>query len=141
MLTEMSDYTLRHYDPADYDMLCEWWHGHGKARRPAEMLPKCGVVCLHNSKPIAALFLHMDNSCGMCMADHAVSAPGLSLKTALAAFKHCVACLKKIAFDLGYHTMALTTYKGIARRLEYQGFREVSNNQVAMIASTTGEEL
>ena len=75
------------------------------------------------------------------MADHAVSAPGLSLKKALTAFKHCVSCLKKIAHDLGYHTMAVFTYPGIARRLEYQGFREISNNQIAMIAPTTEEQL
>jgi hypothetical protein len=112
----MSDITIRHYEPTDYEMLSEWWHAHGKHRRPEPMLPKCGVVCEIDGKPVSALFLHMDNSCGMCMADHAVSAPGLSLKTALLAFKHCVACLKKIAKDYGYHTMAVTTYRGIARR-------------------------
>jgi hypothetical protein len=137
----MSDITIRHYEPTDYEMLSEWWHAHGKHRRPEPMLPKCGVVCEIDGKPVSALFLHMDNSCGMCMADHAVSAPGLSLKTAMLAFKHCVACLKKIAKDFGYHTMAVTTYRGIARRLESQGFRELSRNQVAMIATTSGEEI
>jgi hypothetical protein len=132
---------IRHYEPSDYETLSEWWHAHGKHRRPEPMLPKCGVVCEIDGKPVSALFLHMDNSCGMCMADHAVSAPGLSLKTALLAFKHSVACLKKIALELGYHTMAVFTYPGIARVLERQGFREMSNNQIAMIASTTGEEL
>ena len=137
----MSDIHIRHYESSDYEMLSEWWHAHGKHRRPEPMLPKCGVVCEINGKPVSALFLHMDNSCGMCMADHAVSAPGLSLKTSMLAFKHSVACLKKIALDLGYHTMAVFTYPSIARVLERQGFREMSNNQIAMIASTTGEEL
>jgi hypothetical protein len=137
----MSEITIRHYEPTDYEMLSEWWHAHGKHRRPEPMLPKCGVVCEIDGKPVSALFLHMDNSCGMCMAEHAVSAPGLSLKTAMLAFKHCVACLKKIAKDFGYHTMAVTTYRGIARRLESQGFRELSCNQVAMIASTSEEEI
>ena len=137
----MSDITIRHYEPTDYEMLSEWWHAHGKHRRPEPMLPKCGVVCEIDGKPVSALFLHMDNSCGMCMAEHAVSAPGLSLKTAMLAFKHCVACLKKIAKDFGYHTMAVTTYRGIARRLESQGFRELSRDQVAMIAPTSEEEI
>jgi hypothetical protein len=137
----MSEITIRHYEPTDYEMLSEWWHAHGKHRRPEPMLPKCGVVCEIDGKPVSALFLHMDNSCGMCMAEHAVSAPGLSLKTAMLAFKHCVACLKKIAKDFGYHTMAVFTYPGIARRLESQGFRELSCNQVAMIASTSEEEI
>lgn len=137
----MNNIAIRHYEPADYEMLCAWWHSHGKPSRPEIFLPKCGVVCELDGKPVSALFLHMDNSCGMCMADHAVSAPGLSLKKALMAFKHCVACLKKIAADLGYHTMSVFTYPGIARRLEYQGFRKISNNQIAMIAPTTEEQL
>jgi hypothetical protein len=137
----MNNITMRPYTESDYDMLCEWWHAHGKQRRPEQMLPKCGVVCELDGKPTSALFLHMDNSCGMCMADHAVSAPGLSLKAAMLAFRHCVSCLKKIAKDFGYHTMAVTTYRGIARRLESQGFRELSRNQVAMIAPTSEEEI
>jgi hypothetical protein len=137
----MNNITMRPYMESDYDMLCEWWHAHGKQRRPEQMLPKCGVVCELDGKPTSALFLHMDNSCGMCMADHAVSVPGLSLKQAMLAFRHCVSCLKKIAKDFGYHTIAVTTYRGIARRLESQGFRELSRNQVAMIATTSGEEL
>lgn len=137
----MSDYIIRHYDPSDYEMLCDWWYAHGKPSRPEIMLPKCGVVCELDGKPVSALFLHMDNSCGMCMADHAVSAPKLSFKKSLAAFKHCVACLKKVAYDLGYHTMVITTYKGIARVLQHQGFKEISSNQTSMIASTTKEEL
>jgi hypothetical protein len=137
----MNNITMRPYTESDYDMLCEWWHAHGKQRRPQQMLPKCGVVCELDGKPTSALFLHMDNSCGMCMADHAVSVPGLSLKQAMLAFRHCVSCLKKIAKDFGYHTIAVTTYRGIARRLEFQGFRELSRNQVAMIATTSGEEL
>lgn len=136
---ETNNYTMRTYAPSDYEMLCGWWYAHGKPSRPEIFLPKCGVVCELDGQPVSALFLHMDNSCGMCMADHAVSAPGLSLKKALTAFKHCVACLKKIAAGFGYHTMVITTYKGIARRLEYQGFKAISNEQVSMIAQTSEE--
>jgi hypothetical protein len=120
-------------------MLCEWWHAHGKQRRPEQMLPKCGVVCELDGKPTSALFLHMDNSCGMCMADHAVSVPGLSLKQAMLAFRHCVSCLKKIAKDFGYHTMAVFTYPGIARVLERQGFREGTRDQVFLMKSLQEE--
>jgi hypothetical protein len=132
----MNNITMRPYTDGDYDMLCEWWHAHGKQRRPEQMLPKCGVVCELDGKPTSALFLHMDNSCGMCMADHAVSVPGLSLKQAMLAFRHCVSCLKKIAKDFGYHTMAVFTYPGIARVLERQGFRECNRNQVFLMTPT-----
>lgn len=75
------------------------------------------------------------------MADHAVAAPKMSLKQSLVAFKHCVMCLRKIAAELKYHTMVITTYKGIARRLEYQGFKTISENQTTMIAPTMEEEI
>lgn len=132
----MNSYTIRHYTEDDYEMLCEWRHARGKISLPAVMLPKCGVVCELDGHPVSALFLHMDNSCGMCMADHAVSAPGLSLKTAREAFRHCMECLKNIAADLGYHTMAVFTYPGIARSLERHGFRKAESNLMQMFAPT-----
>ena len=73
------------------------------------------------------------------MAEHAVSAPGLSLKTALLAFKHSIACLRKMARELGYHTMAVFTYSGIARVLERQGFRECNRDQVFLMNSLQEE--
>jgi hypothetical protein len=136
----MSEITIRHYEPTDYEMLSEWCYFHGKHPRPEPMLPKCGVVCEIDGQPVSALFLHMDNSCGMCMADYAVSAPSLSLKQALLAFRHCVACLKKMARELGYHTMAVFTYPSIARVLERQGFREANRDQVFLMTPTKEEE-
>jgi hypothetical protein len=137
---ETSDHIhIRHYAPADYEMLSGWWYAHGKPSRPEIMLPKCGVVCEVDGRPVSALFLHMDNSCGMCLADHAVSAPGLPLKTALLAFRHSMACLKKIAAGFGYHTMAVFTYPGIARVLERQGFREANRDQVFLLTQLQEE--
>jgi hypothetical protein len=135
----MNNITMRPYTDGDYDMLCEWWHAHGKQRRPEQMLPKCGVVCELDGKPTSALFLHMDNSCGMCMADHAVSVPGLSLKQAMLAFRHCVSCLKKIAKDFGYHTMAVFTYSSISKILKTQGFHAADSN-LSLMLSTTEED-
>jgi hypothetical protein len=135
----MNSISIRHYEPADYEMLCAWWKSHHEMIRPEIMLPKCGVVCELNGQPVSALFLHMDNSCGMCMAEHAVSAPGLPLKKALLAFKHCVTCLKKIARDLGYHTMAVFTYPSISRVLKSQGFSQTDTNLIQMLTSTKEE--
>jgi hypothetical protein len=136
----MSEITIRHYEPTDYEMLSEWVSKHGKPWLPEAMLPKCGVVCEIDGQPVSALFLHMDNSCGMCMIDHAASAPGLSLKTALLAFRHCVACLKKMARELGYHTMAVFTYSGIARVLERQGFQSATKDLVQLFVPTKEEK-
>jgi hypothetical protein len=62
--------------------------------------------------------------------------PGLSLKAAREAFRHCMECLKKIAADFGYHTMAAFTYPGISRYLERNGFSKAESNLVQMFAPT-----
>lgn len=132
----MSDmkFHMRAYGPADLDLLNDWWVEHDGRRRAEHGLPKCGVVCELDGEPVAALFLHMDNSCGMCLAEHAVSRPGLTLKKATAAFKHCVACIKQVAGVHGYHTMAVYTHPGIARILEKVGFTRGEENLVQMFA-------
>ncbi len=135
----MNNITMRPYTDGDYDMLCEWWHAHGKQEKPSIMLPKCGIICELDGDPATALFLHMDNSCGMCMAEHAVSKPCLTLKQAKTAFLHCVSCLRKIASDLGYHSMAVFTYPGISRLLKKNGFQQVSQNNVLLVAATKEE--
>lgn len=129
----MNNITLREFTDADHDMISEWCYFHGRHPRPLAMLPKCGVICEIEGEPVSALFLCMDNSSGMCMADHAVSKPRLPLKTALEAFRHCMNCLQKIARGFGYHTMAVFTYNGIARVLKNQGFQELNRDQVFLV--------
>lgn len=131
----MSDvtYSIRGYAHDDFELLTGWWLAHDGQRRLESILPRCGVICSINDKPAAALFLHMDNSCGMCLVEHAVSRPGLSLKKARAAFGHCVACLKKIAGVHGYHTMAAFVPAAIARTLENIGFMRAEENLVQMV--------
>lgn len=137
----MNDATfqLRPYAGSDFSMLTEWWLAHDGQRRPESTLPKCGVICLINNKPAAALFLHMDNSCGMCMAEHAVSRPGLTLSKARKAFGHCVAVLKKIAGVHGYHTMAVYCAEPIARILGNTGFSRGEDNLVQMFCAVEPE--
>ncbi|MBU6183304.1 MAG: hypothetical protein KGR46_10910 [Verrucomicrobia bacterium] len=136
---ETNNYTMRTYKPSDYEMLCGWWYAHGKPSRPEIFLPKCGVVCEFGGRSVAALFLHMDNSCGMCMAEHAVSAPKLPLRVARTAFLHCIACLKEIATGFGYHTISVFTKPAIAGILaRSSGFTRVQPGLVQMVAKTQG---
>jgi len=132
----MSDaiFQIRAYAAADFEMLTDWWLAHDGQRRPESVLPKCGVICLINDKPAAALFLHMDNSCGMCMVEHAVSRPGLTLSKARKAFRHCVAVLKKIAGVHGYHTMAVYCPEPIAYILERDGFARGEESLVQLFS-------
>lgn len=132
----MNSIHMRPYLDSDYEMLSQWRVAHGKDIVPEIVLPKCGVICEINGQPTASLFLHMSNSNGMCMVEHAVSAPSLSIKLAREAFGHCMSCLKKIAHDLGYHTMAIFTYPSIARILKGHGFHVGEKNLVQMFAPT-----
>lgn len=131
---------MRAYHPSDLPTLTEWWLAHDGRRRPEAMLPKCGVVCMMGGQPVAALFLHMDNSCGMCMAEHAVSRPGLTLKKAREAFRHCVACLKHVAGVHGYHTMAAYVPPALARILGRDGFSQAETDLVQMLTTIQEEE-
>lgn len=130
---------IRPYAAADFPLLTEWWLAHDGQRRPESILPKCGVICSINDKPAAALFLHMDNSCGMCMVEHAVSRPGLTLQKAKAAFRHCVAVLKKIAGVHGYHTVAVYCPEPIAYVLERAGFARGESGLVQLFSSIEPE--
>jgi hypothetical protein len=143
MLTEMNNrphFQIRAYDAGDFDLVTGWWLAHDGQRRPEAILPKCGVVCLMNGKPVAALFLHMDNSCGMCLAEHAVSAPGLCLRNSRAAFRHCVDVLQRIAGVHGYHTMAVFVSQGVARIMDKFGFSRGEEDLVQMFAAIEPED-
>ena len=70
------------------------------------------------------------------MVEHAVSAPSLSIKLAREAFGHCMSCLKKIAHDLGYHTMAAYAHPAMVRLVKRHGFRAGEKNLVQMFAPT-----
>ena len=136
-----STYNIRSYAAEDFDLLLGWWLTHDGQRRPESILPRCGVVCEIDGKPAAALFLHMDNSCGMCMVEHAVSRPGLSLQKAKQAFSHCVAVCKRIAGLHGYHTMAVYCPEPIARVLERAGFFRGESNLVQLFANIVDPEV
>ena len=132
----MNSIHMRPYTESDYEMLSQWRVAHGKDIVPEIVLPKCGVICEINGNPTASLFLHMSNSNGMCMVEHAVSAPGLTIKLAREAFGHCMSCLKKIAADLGYHTMAAYAHPAMVRLVKRHGFRAGEKNLVQMFAPT-----
>lgn len=130
---EQNNYIVKHYEAKDFDLLNSWWVAHDGQPRNQNILPACGVICERNGEPVTALFLHMDNSCGMSMIEHAVSRPKLSLKIAMEGFRHCVSVLKKIAATHGYHTMAAFVHPAIARVLEGQGFSKAETGLIQML--------
>lgn len=122
-------YLVRMFDPeTDYEMIEQWALGHGKAAPPKGFLPKLGVISQEvkgeTREDIAALWLYMDNSVGVCFAEHAIAKPGLTIKRAKAALLRALDCLRTLAGEMNYGVMLLHTPAGMARHLAQEGFHE-----------------
>ena len=122
-------YLVRMYEPeADHRMIEEWAAGHGKVAPPREFLPKLGVISKEvrdeTREDLAALWLYMDNSVGVCFAEHAIAKPGLSVKRAKRALLRALDCLRKLAGEMSYGVMLLHTPEGMARHLAKEGFHQ-----------------
>lgn len=134
-------YQLRMFDPEkDYAMVTEWWQAHDAPVPPAIVLPKLGVVCTREGEDVAALWLYMDNSVGVCFAEYLVTRPKLDVVTSRQAAKVMFDYLKQTAVGFGYFLMRVVTKKPIARFMRNEGFSSEQDNVVTMLAPLTKEE-
>lgn len=119
-------FLARMFRDKDYPMIEEWYHGHDKPPVPFAMLPKLGIVVYREKtkEDVAALWLYMDNSIGVCFVESVVTKPKLSLKDAKLAIHRGLDFLKKEALELGYGIMLLRTYPSIAKCVKKMGFIE-----------------
>lgn len=116
---------IREFDRVkDCPMVHEWFLAHGQAPVPLELLPKLGIVVFGESslRPMAAMWLYMDNSVGVCFLERAVTCPGLGVKEAGAAILRGIDYLKNAAADMDYGVMMLRTYPACARIAGRAGF-------------------
>lgn len=124
---------LRMYDPQkDHPMIMQWCADHGHAGIPANILPKLGVVVQADGEDIAALWLYMDNSTGVCFAEHPITKGGIDMKQAKNALVFALNFLKAEAKANGYWVMRVFTKPAIARSLRECGFRKDTENLVSM---------
>lgn len=131
---------LRMYDPAqDAEMVAQWCRDHGHAGIPNAILPKLGVVVQADGEDIAALWLYMDNSCGVAFAEHPVTKGGLSPKLAKSALICAIEFLKVEAAANGYHTIIIRTLPALARWANDAGFvKDSERTLVTMFATLEG---
>lgn len=120
-------YLVRMFDPEkDHCMVSQWWEEHGHPIIPPSILPRLGVVVYEQaegvSTDLAALWLYMDNSCGVCFVERAVTAPAITMKRAKNSLLAGLDFLKKEAGRLKYGVMMLRTYPGMARFAKRLGF-------------------
>jgi len=106
----------------DYNLVSDWWKSHDVSVPPLEMLPKLGIVVYEKDSPLAALWLYLDNSTGVCFLEKAVTAPKLKMSAARDALMLGVAFLKGAAARMDYGVMFLRTYPAMARFAKKLGF-------------------
>lgn len=133
---------LRIYDPAkDAGMIAQWCKEHGYAGIPNAILPKLGVVVQADGEDVAALWLYMDNSCGVAFAEHPITRGGLKPRLAKAALIFAMNFLKLEARACGYHTIIIRTLPALARWAKDAGFvKDGEQTLVTMFAYLEGED-
>lgn len=134
-------FQLRFYNPdADHEMVEDWFACHGASPPPKGVLPKLGAVCQMDGEDVAALWLYMDNSVGVCWAEYPVTRPKLKFSQSKEALLHLFTYMRQVASGMDYPVMRVTTIKPIARFLEKMGFKADRENLVGMVGSTAEED-
>lgn len=141
---EKSALVVREYVAAgDAAVVDGWYAERGRWAPPVAILPKLGImVATHDGRDLAALWLYMDNSVGVCFPEHICTAPGLGLAEAREALLCGLGFLRERAAAMDYGLLWIHTRPGIARCLERAGMaRPVNRRMVAMMGMTRdGEE-
>jgi len=115
---------IRLTDPKDYAVISQWWVGHGWPMVPEQALPKIGCVVLDaDLSGIAAAWLYMDNSVGVCWMDWLVTNPKASPLKSVRAISRIVTFLKQVGLDNDYGVMLTACRQdGLVSLYERNGF-------------------
>lgn len=133
---------LRMYNPAeDAPMIAQWCEEHDYDGLPAHILPRLGVVVQADGEDVAALWLYMDNSCGVAFAEHPLTRGGLKPKIAKAALIFAMNFLKAEAKACGYHTIIIRTLPALARWAKDAGFVIDSEKTLVTMLCAVNEEV
>lgn len=122
-------------------MIEGWYRARALTAPPEPILPKLGIVVFEESRreDLAAMWLYMDNSVGVCFPEHIVTRPGLSLGLARESLLRGLDFLRLSAVEMGYGVMIVHTLPAMARVLERRGvFARQGKQKVSMIGSTKG---
>lgn len=124
---------LRMYDPAkDHPMIMQWCVEHGHVGIPANILPKLGVVVQADGEDVAAVWLYMDNSTGVCFIEHPITKGGISVRLMRTGLAFALNFLKQEARANGYWIMRAFTIPPLARFLKNHGFQKDMDGIVSM---------
>jgi hypothetical protein len=115
--------TTRLYKPEDYATVSEWFTRHGSKAVPEAVLPRCGVVVMEESLPLAAAWIYQDNSVGVAWLAWIVTNSDIPAATAVESLNFLIRASEAVAKGLGYGVMFTMTEKpALGRLLQRQGF-------------------
>jgi len=132
---------IRMFQESDYPMVQQWWVEHGWTPVPFGMLPKLGVIWGADGDDLAAGWLYMDNSVGVCMLEWVVSNPVAPGAGVVRAISHIVKFLSAEAIRLNYSVMLTTCrQESLARLYERQGFKKTDSEMIHLVKGLTKED-
>jgi hypothetical protein len=133
--------TVRPYESKDYSTAFAWWDGHGWEGVPAAVLPKLGLVAVHEEKPVAMAWLYLDNSTGVGMLEWIVTDPANPAKVSAVGIAHVVRCLREAAKDLGYGViLASCRQTSLVKLLNRCGFITTDHGVTHLISMNPVQE-
>jgi hypothetical protein len=131
--------TLREYKPEDYAMVASWWAAHKWAPVPPAVLPKLGVIAEREGGAVAALWLYMDNSVGVCWAEWLVSAPDAAPLDVYRSIGAMLGGLEAAAKSLGYGVMLTACRQAaLVRTYERAGFQRTDEGVTHLLKHIGG---
>ena len=138
---------IRIYEANDYEMISEWHRNHKLHHThnrvpfvPKESLPPIGQIAFREREDIAVMFLYLAQAVPVCFVEHAITKPGLPLKTSVLALLSLLSCLKQVAKDLGFLVMMAHTIPAIGRYMKRADWHESATGLVRMWTLTMPED-
>lgn len=115
---------IRLFQSDDYPTVSDWWNGHGWPAVPENMLPKLGVIAEDEGEGIAAAWLYMDNSVGVCWLAWFVGNPDATGKEIIQANRIICQFLEEEALRMDYGVMMTTCRQdSLSKLYQKNGFK------------------
>jgi hypothetical protein len=118
----------------DHATLSAWWTAHGFPVVPLPVLPKLGVMAFDGELGLAAGFLYMDNSVGVCWLEWLVTNPEATGRQSLAGIAAVVEFMAERALEMDYGVMLTSCrQEGLARIYQRHGFERTDEGIVHLV--------
>ncbi len=127
-------YQVREFTDEDYTTIAEWWRAHKQEVVPLDFLPKLGAIVEADGIPMAAAWVVMSNSHGVCYLEWLVTNPGAGVISAPSVTKlvqYFDKVLKELNYSIMFAAVSDTRLATVAKRVV--GFNETSRDMIHLV--------